>query len=108
MDDSGEFPQEQATLPTESLHGSGMIAYFSILITACLAFAGLPIYIIIPCALALFSVSLIEQRKLSERFSAIGASYMLTMAAWQSAGEASLAAGAAYALGALMRGLIVS
>ena len=86
-----------------------MIAYISILFTALAAFAGAPVYAILPGAAVLLSISLLEQRKLSPRFAAIGASYMLTMAAWQSAGEAFMAAGAAYGIGALVRfGLILT
>lgn len=83
-----------------------MIAYLSILFTALAAFAGAPLYAILPGAAVLLSISLREQRKLSPRFAAIGASYMLTMAAWQSAGEALIAVGAAYGLGAVVRAAI--
>ena len=80
-----------------------MIAYLSILATSLAAFAGAPVWAVLPGAMVLLAISLAEQRKFSTRFAAIGASYMLTMAAWQSAGEALITAGAAYGLGALLR-----
>lgn len=86
-----------------------MIAYLAILATSLAAFAGAPVWAAFPGAVLLFSLSLAEQRKFSARFAAIGASYMLTSAAWQSAGEALIAAGAAYGLGAALRfGLVVT
>lgn len=81
----------------------GALAYLSILATSVAGFAGAPIWAVLPGALVLLTISLVEQRKLSARFAAIGASYMLTMAAWQSAGEALVASGAAYGLGAVIR-----
>ena len=84
-----------------------MIAYLAILATSLAAFAGAPMWAVLPGALVLLSISLLEQRKLSARFAAIGASYMLTMAAWQSAGEALMAAGAAYGLGAVLRFVLI-
>ena len=80
-----------------------MIAYLAILMTALAAFCGAPVYAIIPGASILLAISVCEQRKLSARFAAIGSSYMLTMAAWQSAGHALMASGAAYALGVIVR-----
>ncbi|MCC7253355.1 hypothetical protein [Hyphomicrobium sp.] len=85
-----------------------MIAYLSILLTACLAFVGMPIYCILLGAVVLFALSFIEQRKLSPRFGAIGASYVLTMAAWQSAGEALIASGTAYTLGITARAVMIN
>ena len=79
-----------------------MIAYLAILTTALAAFCGAPVYAVIPGAAVLLAISLKEQRKLSSRFAAIGSSYMLTMAAWQSAGHALMAGGAAYALGSML------
>jgi len=85
-----------------------MIAYCSILLTAFLALAGLQVYWLLLGASVLFAISVVEQRKLSGRFAAIGASYMLTMSAWQSAGEAFLASSAAYGLGAVVRYLVIN
>lgn len=84
-----------------------MIAYLSILATSLAAFAGAPVWAVLPGTLVLLSISLLEQRKLSARSAAIGASTMLTMAAWQSAGEALFAAGAAYGLGAVVRATLI-
>ncbi|MGO4686243.1 hypothetical protein [Hyphomicrobium sp. 2TAF46] len=80
-----------------------MLAFTSILFTALAAFAGAPIWAALIGAAILFSISLREQRKFAARFSNIGASHMLTMAHWQSAGHAMLASGAAFALGAVVR-----
>ncbi len=79
-----------------------MMAYLAILSTALAAFFGAPVWAVVPGAAVLFSISLSEQRKLSARFAAIGSSYMLTMAAWQSAGHALMATGAAWGLGAFV------
>lgn len=80
-----------------------MIAYLAILFTALAALFGAPVWAVLPGAAILFSISLREQRKLSSRFAAIGASHVLNMAAWQSAGNALMACGAAWGLGAAMR-----
>ncbi len=80
-----------------------MIAYLAILFTAIAALFGAPVWAVLPGAAVLFSISLSEQRKLSSRFTAIGASHVLNMAAWQSAGNALMACGAAYLLGVAMR-----
>ena len=80
-----------------------MIAYLAILSSAVAAFLGAPVWAILPGAAVLLSISLSEQRKLSARFAAIGSSYVLNMAAWQSVGHALAACGAAYALGVLSR-----
>jgi hypothetical protein len=76
-----------------------MPAYLAILGTSIAALAGAPIWAIAPGALTLLLVSVFEQRKLSARFAAIGSSYVLTLAAWHSAGTAIAACSAAYALG---------
>ena len=76
-----------------------MIAYLAILMTSIAALFGAPIYAVLPGAAVLFSISLIEQRKLSSRFAAIGATHVLNMAAWQSAGNALMACGMAYGVG---------
>ncbi len=76
-----------------------MIAYLAILSSAVAAFLGAPVWAILPGAAVLLSISLSEQRKLSARFAAIGSSYVLNMAGWQSAGHALAACGMAYALG---------
>ena len=80
-----------------------MIAYLAILMTSIAALFGAPVWAVLPGAAILFSISLMEQRKLSSRFAAIGSSYMLTMAAWQSAGNALMACGMAYGLGVFTR-----
>lgn len=92
--------------PTLHNRAQGVTAYLSILATSLAAFAGAPMWAIVPGTLVLLTISLVEQRKLSPRFAAIGASYMLTIAAWQSAGEALIATGAAFGLGALSRALL--
>lgn len=76
-----------------------MIAYLAILSTALAAFCGAPVWAMLPGAAVLFSISLSEQRKLSSRFAAIGASHVLNMAAWQSAGHALMACAAAFGVG---------
>ena len=80
-----------------------MIGFLAIFATSIAAFAGAPVWAIVPGALVLLMISILEQRKLSTRFAAIGASYMLTMAAWESAGNALVATGAAYGLGTVVR-----
>lgn len=80
-----------------------MIAYLAILTTALAAFFGAPIWAIIPGAAVLLATSINEQRKLSARFAAIGSSNILAMAAWQNAGHAVMASGAAWLLGLLVR-----
>jgi hypothetical protein len=80
-----------------------MIPYLAILTTAVFALFGAPVWAILPGASILLAVSLSEQRKLSARFAAIGSSHVLTMAAWQSAGHALMACGAAYGLGTVAR-----
>jgi hypothetical protein len=77
-----------------------MLAFMSILLTALAAFAGAPIWVAVIGAAVLFSISYREQRKLAGRFANIGATHVLTMAHWQSAGHALLASGAAFGLGA--------
>jgi hypothetical protein len=76
-----------------------MIAYCAILFTAIAAFFGAPLWSALFGASILLAISISEQRKLSARFAAIGSSYVLTMAAWQSAGHALMASGAAYVVG---------
>jgi hypothetical protein len=105
--ESGEAQPAALLVRVAARRAHPMIAYLSILATSVAAFAGAPMWAVLPGAIVLLSLSLIEQRKLSSRFAAIGASYMLTMAAWQSAGEALIAAGAAYGLGAVTRFLIL-
>ena len=80
-----------------------MIGFLSIFVTSLAAFAGAPVWAMVPGVLVLLTLSIIEQRKLSTRFAAIGASYMLTMAAWESAGNALVATGAAYGLGMVVK-----
>jgi hypothetical protein len=76
-----------------------MLAFMSILFTALAAFVGAPLWVAFIGAAVLFSISLREQRKFAARFANIGASHVLTMAHWQSAGHAILASGAAFGLG---------
>ena len=80
-----------------------MIAYCSILFTAIAALFGAPVWAVLPGAAILFSISLREQRQLSSRFATIGASHVLNMAAWQSAGNALMACGAAWGMGLVAR-----
>ena len=80
-----------------------MVAYCSILFTALAAFFGAPVWAVLPGAAVLLTISLKEQRKLSTRFAAIGSSYVLHMAGWQSAGHALMATGMAYVIGMLSR-----
>jgi hypothetical protein len=80
-----------------------MIAYLAILFTAIAALFGAPVFAVLPGAAILFSISLSEQRKLSSRFAAIGASHVLNMAAWQSAGHALMACGMAWGMGYVVR-----
>ena len=76
-----------------------MLAFLSILMTALAAFMGAPVWFTLFGAAVLTAISLSEQRKLTGRFEAIGATHVLSMAAWQSAGHGLMAAGAAYAIG---------
>ena len=80
-----------------------MIPYLTILSTAIAALFGAPVWAVLPGAFVLLSISLREQRKLSTRFAAIGLSYVLNMAGWQSAGHALIATGMAYTIGFLSR-----
>ena len=80
-----------------------MLAFTSILLTALAAFAGAPIWIALIGAAVLFSVSFREHRRLAGRFANLGATHVLTMAMWQSAGHALLASGAAFGLGVISR-----
>jgi hypothetical protein len=82
--------------------GKEMLAFTSIFLTAIAAFAGAPVWAVAIGALALFSLSMREQRKFAARFANIGVSHVLTMAHWQSAGHAIVASGAAYLLGWLV------
>ena len=79
-----------------------MIAYCAILFTAIAAFFGAPVWSVVFGASVLFKISLNEQRKFSARFANIGASHVLSMAAWQSAGHALAACGAAWVLGTIV------
>jgi hypothetical protein len=80
-----------------------MLAFISILLTALAAFAGAPFWVALIGAAALFSISFREQRRLAGRFANIGATDVLTMAMWQSAGHAMLAGGASCGLGIVSR-----
>lgn len=82
-----------------------MIAYLAIFFTAVAALAGAPIWVAVFGAAMLFTLSLVEQRRLKGRFAEIGSSYVLTLAAWQSAANALTASGAAYLLGWFCRHL---
>ena len=79
-----------------------MLAFTSILFTALAAFVGAPIWVALLGAGVLFSISLREQRRLSVRLVAMGYGYALTVAARQSAGNALVASGAAWSLGAAL------
>jgi hypothetical protein len=79
-----------------------MVAYLAILGTSLAAYVDAPLWAVIPGTLVLLTLSLLEQRKFSARFAAIGASYVLTMAAWQSVGNAFMATSAAYGLGTVI------
>ena len=81
--------------------GANMVAYLSILATAVAAFFGAPVWAMLPGAAVLTAISLREHRQLSTRFAAINASHVLHMANWQSAGDALLASGAAWLMGAV-------
>lgn len=80
-----------------------MIAYLTILSTALAAFLGAPIWSVALGAMVLLATSIGAQRKLSTRFASIDTGNVLTMAAWQCAGNAFLASGAAFVLGSLVR-----
>ena len=80
-----------------------MTAYLAILFTALTAFCGAPVWTALFGASILLAISVGEQRKFATRFAHLGASHVLTMAAWQSAGHAFMASGAAYAVGILSR-----
>ena len=86
-----------------SVRGNIIIAYLAILSTAIAALFGAPVLAILPGAAVLLSLSLREQRKLSDRFAAIGSTHILDMAGWQSAGHAVAACGAAYIIGLVTR-----
>ncbi len=80
-----------------------MLAFMSILLTALAAFAGAPVWVTLIGAGVLCSISQREHRKLAQRFADINSSQVLTMAAWQSAGHAVAACGAAFAIGFVSR-----
>jgi hypothetical protein len=81
---------------------SGVVAYCAILFTALAAFCGAPIWTALIGASILLAISVSEQRKLAARFAQISASHVLTRAAWQQAGNALIASGAAWGLGAIV------
>lgn len=78
---------------------TGTLAFSAIFATAVAAFAGAPLWAVVPGTLVLLTISLLEQRKFNERFAAIGASYVLRMAAFESATSALMATGGAYVVG---------
>lgn len=80
-----------------------MIAYLAIVATSFAAYFGAPVWTVVPAALVLLSLSLLEQRKLQANFASLGTYQPLTTAALQSAIHAVAAGGAAYVLGAVCR-----
>lgn len=80
-----------------------MLGFIAILGTALAAFAGAPVWASLIGAAVLAVISIGEQRKLAERFAKVGHLHVLHMAAWQSVGQALLAAGAAHAVGLISR-----
>ena len=80
-----------------------MLAYIAIVSTATAAYFGAPIWTFLVGAAVLMLLSAIEHRHLTTSFSKPYATSALTWAAWQSAGHATIAAGAAYLLGYLTR-----
>lgn len=80
-----------------------MLAYFAIVSTATAAYFGAPMWTFLIGAAALMLLSALEHRHLAAEYSKPYATSALTWAAWQSAGHATLASGAAYLLGHLTR-----
>ena len=101
-------PRAALNVRVAARRAHGMIAYLAILSTALAAFAGAPLWAVMPGTLVLLTISLVEQRKLSSRFAAIGQSHMMTAAALESSANALMATGAAYGLGLLVRVILVA
>lgn len=80
-----------------------MLAYLTIVSTAAAAYFGAPIWSFLIGAAALMLLSSIEHRDLTASYSKPYARSAIAWAAWQSAGHATLASGAAYVLGSLTR-----
>jgi hypothetical protein len=81
--------------------GDLMVAYLAILATALAAFFGAPIWTAAVGAAALFGISYSESKQFAARISNDASSSIWKATALQSAGDATTAAAASYALGAL-------
>ncbi len=80
-----------------------MIAYLAILATAFAGMAGVTWWTAVVCGCLLTLISITEQQKLAARFEAIGASHVLSAAAFASLGNGLMAGGVAYAGGWVIR-----
>jgi len=80
-----------------------MLAYIAIVSTATAAYFGAPMWSFLVGAAVLTGLSAIEHRQLAAEYAKPYATSALTWAAWQSAGHATIATGAAYLLGYLTR-----
>lgn len=76
-----------------------MIAYLAILATAFAGMAGVTWWTAVVCGCLLTLISITEQQKLASRFEAIGATHILSAAAFASLGNGLMAGGAAFLLG---------
>ena len=76
-----------------------MLAYTAIASTATAAFFGAPIWTFLIGAAALVLLATFEHREVASSYSKTYARSMIAWAAWQSAGHATIASGAAYLLG---------
>jgi hypothetical protein len=79
-----------------------MLAYLAIVSTSAAAFFGAPVWAFLIGTALLMLLSAIEHRKLGMG-AARNSPALVSWAAWQSAGHAMLAAGAAYGLGYVTR-----
>ena len=76
-----------------------MLAYLTIVTTAFAALAGAPWWAAVVCGCLLTLISITEHQKLSQRFEAIGATHVLSMAGMASLMDGLMAGGAAFLLG---------
>jgi hypothetical protein len=80
-----------------------MLAYLAIVGTATAAYCGAPIWTFLVGAVALMLLAAFEHREFAASYSKPYARSAIAWAAWQSAGHATIAGGAAYLLGYLTR-----
>jgi hypothetical protein len=82
------------------------IAYCSLLAVGIAAYFGLPWYVSILGAAILTAIAMLEQREYHPKLAAIGMADLLQTTWLASIGNGMLAAGAAYAVGLVVRSLL--